>query len=75
MAFKGRIFPEDISVYRERKYGNSRFNLISSRLFERRFLEVKEDDQEADNIVRFPDAPTKRGKACAGADPMHERRI
>ena len=52
---------EDISVYRERKYGNSRFDLYIESPVRKAFMEVKGVTLEEDNIVRFPDAPTERG--------------
>ena len=58
---KGGFFPEDISVYRERKYGNSRFDLYIETEERKIFMEVKGVTLEEDNIVRFPDAPTERG--------------
>lgn len=58
---KGGFFPEDISVYRERKYGNSRFDLYIESPVRKAFIEVKGVTLEEDNIVRFPDAPTERG--------------
>ena len=58
---KGGFFPEDISVYRERKYGNSRFDLYIESPVRKAFMEVKGVTLEEDNIVRFPDAPTERG--------------
>ena len=38
---KGGFFPEDISVYRERKYGNSRFDLYIESPVRKAFMEVK----------------------------------
>ena len=73
---KGGFFPEDISVYRERKYGNSRFDLYIESPVRKAFMEVKGVTLEEDNIVRFTGcAYRKRNKSCAGTDPVHERRI
>ena len=58
---KGGFFPEDVSVYRERKYGNSRFDLYVCSEKRKAFIEVKGVTLESDNIARFPDAPTERG--------------
>lgn len=57
----GGLFPEEVTVYRERKYGNSRFDLYVESEKRRAFIEVKGVTLEVDNIVRFPDAPTERG--------------
>lgn len=58
---KGGFFPEEVSVYREKKYGNSRFDLYIESSKRRAFVEVKGVTLEADNEVCFPDAPTERG--------------
>lgn len=58
---KGGFFPEDVSVYRERKYGNSRFDLYIESPVRKAFMEVKGVTLEEENVVRFPDAPTERG--------------
>lgn len=57
----GGLFPEKVSVYRERKYGNSRFDIYVESPERKAFIEVKGVTLEEDNIVRFPDAPTERG--------------
>lgn len=57
----GGLFPEEVSVYRERKYGNSRFDIYVESMERKAFIEVKGVTLEEDNIVRFPDAPTERG--------------
>lgn len=57
----GGLFPEEVSVYRERKYGNSRFDIYVESLERKAFIEVKGVTLEENNIVRFPDAPTERG--------------
>ena len=57
----GGLFPEEVSVYRERKYGNSRFDIYVESPERKAFIEVKGVTLEADNVARFPDAPTARG--------------
>lgn len=57
----GGYFPEEITVYTEKKYGNSRFDLYVESPERKAFIEVKGVTLEEDNIVRFPDAPTLRG--------------
>ena len=57
----GGLFPEEVSVYRERKYGNSRFDIYVESPERKAFIEVKGVTLEENNIVRFPDAPTERG--------------
>lgn len=58
---KGELFPEEITVHREKTYGNSRFDLYVESPCRKVFLEVKGVTLEEDGIARFPDAPTKRG--------------
>lgn len=58
---KGGLFPEEVTVRPEKKYGNSRFDLYVESPVRRAFVEVKGVTLEEDNIVRFPDAPTVRG--------------
>lgn len=57
----GKLFPEKVTVHREKTYGNSRFDLYVESPERKAFIEVKGVTLEEDNIVRFPDAPTKRG--------------
>lgn len=57
----GGLFPEKICVKREKKYGNSRFDLYVESEKRKAFIEVKGVTLEEQNIVRFPDAPTERG--------------
>lgn len=57
----GGLFPEEVSVYRERKYSNSRFDIYVESPERKAFIEVKGVTLEENNIVRFPDAPTERG--------------
>lgn len=58
---KGGLFPEEVSIRPEKKYGNSRFDLYVESPVRRAFVEVKGVTLEKDNVVRFPDAPTVRG--------------
>ncbi len=54
-------FPEDVAVYTEKKFGNSRFDLYVESYKRKAFIEVKGVTLEENNIARFPDAPTQRG--------------
>lgn len=58
---KGGLFPEEVTIRPEKKYGNSRFDLYVESPVRRAFVEIKGVTLEEDNIVRFPDAPTVRG--------------
>lgn len=58
---KGGLFPEQVTVYTERKYENSRFDLYVESPLRKAFIEVKGVTLEDQNIARFPDAPTLRG--------------
>lgn len=58
---KGLLFPEEIMVYTERKYGNSRFDLYVESSLRKAFIEVKGVTLEEDGTALFPDAPTQRG--------------
>ena len=58
---KGGLFPEEVTIRPEKKYGNSRFDLYVESPLRRAFVEVKGVTLEEDNVVRFPDAPTLRG--------------
>lgn len=49
------------NVRREKKYGNSRFDLYIEDGDRKAFIEVKGVTLEDDGIARFPDAPTERG--------------
>ena len=55
------LFPEKVTVRREKTYGNSRFDLYVESGKRKAFIEVKGVTLEENNIVRFPDAPTERG--------------
>lgn len=57
----GGLFPEEIEVFREKTYGNSRFDLYVESKQRKAFIEVKGVTLEKDNVARFPDAPTLRG--------------
>ena len=57
----GNLFPEKVTVRREKTYGNSRFDLYVESEERKAFIEVKGVTLEENNIVRFPDAPTERG--------------
>ena len=57
----GNLFPEEVTVQREKTYGNSRFDLYVESPERKAFIEVKGVTLEEKNIVRFPDAPTIRG--------------
>lgn len=53
---------DDISYYkREYKFGDSRFDFYIEHGDKKCFVEVKGVTLENDNVVMFPDAPTKRG--------------
>lgn len=57
----GNLFPEEVTVRREKTYGNSRFDLYVESEMRKAFIEVKGVTLEENNIVRFPDAPAERG--------------
>lgn len=57
----GGLFPEKVYSKREKKYGNSRFDLYVESDRRKAFIEVKGVTLEEQNIARFPDAPTERG--------------
>ena len=57
----GNLFPEKVTVGREKTYGNSRFDLYVESEERKAFIEVKGVTLEENDIVRFPDAPTERG--------------
>lgn len=58
---EGGFFEEEIQVFTERKYGNSRFDLYMESEKRKAFMEVKGVTLEENGIARFPDAPTERG--------------
>lgn len=57
----GYYFPEEVSVFREKTYGSSRFDLYIESKERKAFMEVKGVTLEEEGEVRFPDAPTERG--------------
>lgn len=60
-VLNGNLFPEKITVKREKTYGNSRFDLYVESDRRKAFIEVKGVTLETDNAAQFPDAPTARG--------------
>lgn len=58
---EGRLFGGPLAVFRERTYGDSRFDLYIESGSRKIFAEVKGVTLEEDGIARFPDAPTLRG--------------
>ena len=58
---KGGLFPETVHVFREKVYGNSRFDLYVESDRRKAFIEVKGVTLEENNVTFFPDAPTQRG--------------
>lgn len=58
---KGILFPENATIRREVRYGNSRFDFCIEYENKTAFLEVKGVTLEFDGIALFPDAPTERG--------------
>lgn len=56
-------FGEDMEVFPEQTYGNSRFDfcLKSNKTDRKMYLEVKGCTLEREGVVLFPDAPTERG--------------
>lgn len=57
----GGLFQEELTLKREKVYGNSRFDLYVESGKRKAFIEVKGVTLEYNNIARFPDAPTERG--------------
>lgn len=57
----GCLFPEEVKVFTEKTYGNSRFDLYVESEKRKAFIEVKGVTLEMDGVARFPDAPTERG--------------
>ncbi len=67
----GKLFDNVISVKREVKYGNSRFDVYVERYGEngereKIFIEVKGVTLFEGNHASFPDAPTERGRKHVG---------
>lgn len=50
-----------VSLRKEVKYGNSRFDLLAETGTQMFYIEVKGVTLEQDGVVLFPDAPTERG--------------
>ena len=57
----GGIFKEIQLVQKEKKFGNSRFDLYIEANGRKCFMEVKGVTLDVDGVARFPDAPTERG--------------
>ena len=57
----GNLFSIGVSVCREVKFGNSRFDFYVEDGERKAFVEVKGVTLENDGIAMFPDAPTERG--------------
>lgn len=57
----GELFGADAKVFREKKYGDSRFDFYIEYDDKKAFLEVKGVTLENEGVVMFPDAPTERG--------------
>lgn len=55
------LFSPTADIYRERKYGNSRFDLYVEDGERKVYMEVKGVTLEEEGTARFPDAPTQRG--------------
>ncbi len=58
---KKYLFPDLTLLKPEKTYGTSRFDFYIEAGSQKVFLEVKGVTLEEDGVVRFPDAPTKRG--------------
>ena len=54
-------FGDDVRIFPERTYGDSRFDFYIESGERRIFVEVKGVTLERDGVVMFPDAPTERG--------------
>ncbi len=57
----GNLFSENVKIFPETRYGNSRFDLYLEEGERRMYLEVKGVTLEENGVARFPDAPTERG--------------
>jgi sugar fermentation stimulation protein A len=57
----GGLFSDIKNVYREKTYGNSRFDILVEREKSHAFVEVKGVTLEDGEVASFPDAPTERG--------------
>lgn len=58
---EGHLFPKDVHIRPETRWGNSRFDLYLENGDRKMFLEVKGVTLEEEGVARFPDAPTERG--------------
>ena len=61
----GNLFPEKVTVRREKTYGNSRFDLYveaedQNGGIRKSFIEIKGVTLEENGVCRFPDAPSER---------------
>jgi sugar fermentation stimulation protein A len=59
-------FSSEAVIYREKRYGDSRFDFYVEEGRRKAFIEVKGVTLEQDGIARFPDAPTLRGVKHVG---------
>ena len=57
----GNLFGLGAEIFREKTFGDSRFDFFVRAGNRRIFLEVKGCTLEQDGVARFPDAPTLRG--------------
>jgi len=57
----GNLFSENVKIFPETRYGNSRFDLYLEEGERRMYLEIKGVTLEENGVARFPDAHTKRG--------------
>lgn len=58
---QGNLFPDITLLKREKKYGNSRFDIYVESQERKAFIEVKGVTLEKEGYACFPDAPTIRG--------------
>lgn len=58
----GKLLKDVTLIKRERRYGNSRFDLYVEAAGEKWFIEVKGVTLNVEGTAMFPDAPTERGK-------------
>ena len=62
---QGNLFPDAIVIRPEKTYRKSRFDLYVEEGDRKIFVEVKGVTLEENGIVKFPDAPTERGKSTS----------
>ena len=60
--YLSELFGSDAQILPEKTFQNSRFDFLVKKGDRRIFVEVKGVTLEEEGIVRFPDAPTLRGK-------------